>query len=156
MPTIEIYPNCPKPEWLVVGAWCYCRGEAFDRFTVEAVFDRAATLLTASGHAHGLESFGKLHRGGDPGAYNPISVWTEKTPAEDGWFWIKYKNKRNKYTVCPCLVIHNSKTTMVTSAKNDTFYEGPNHGGKGLKYGGKIDTSVRFGPKIELPPEEEK
>lgn len=65
MPTIEIYPDCPKPEWMKPGAWCYCIGEAKDKFTVEGVFKNAATLLTASGHAHGMESFTKLYRSMD-------------------------------------------------------------------------------------------
>lgn len=78
--------------------------------------------------------------------------WSKETPAEEGWYWIKYKNKRNKYTVCPAEVFHfKDGTTLVASAKNDTFVEGPNHGGKGLKYDGVLDPSVRFGDKIEEP-----
>jgi hypothetical protein len=30
--------------------------------------------------------------------------WVKETPTEEGWYWIKYRNKRNKTTVCPCLV----------------------------------------------------
>ena len=53
---IDIYPECEPPEWMEVGAWCYCWGEAQDKFTV------AALLLDSGGHCHGLESFTKLHR----------------------------------------------------------------------------------------------
>lgn len=68
---------------------------------------------------------------------------------------MKYKNKRNKYSVCPAYVtiftgpgLHGN---FVLSAYNDSFCEGPNHGGWGLKYDGKLDPSIRFGPKIEEP-----
>lgn len=44
-----------------VGAWCYCWGEAFDRFTVSQVGTNAAFLMIG-GRAHGWESFTKLHR----------------------------------------------------------------------------------------------
>jgi len=77
--------------------------------------------------------------------------WVKETPAEDGWYWIKYKNKHQEYTICPCSVVHLNETTFVQSARNDTFFEGPNHGGKGLKYQGKLDKSIRFGPRIPLP-----
>lgn len=62
MPTIEIYPEADKPKWLKPGAWCYCLGEAKDKFTIDKVFKNSATLLTASGNQHGLESFTKLYR----------------------------------------------------------------------------------------------
>lgn len=62
MTTIDIYPDCPKPEWMSPGEWCYCLGEGSDVFTVDQVFDVSATLLTKSGHAHGMESFTKLYR----------------------------------------------------------------------------------------------
>lgn len=62
MPTIEIYPSCVKPDWLVPGAKCYCLGEAYDVFIVDRVFDRGATLKTKSGLAHGMESFTKLYQ----------------------------------------------------------------------------------------------
>ena len=62
---IETYPHCPKPDWMKVGAWCYCLGEAFDVFTVDMVLDKAAVLSTASGYAHGIESFTKLYQSQD-------------------------------------------------------------------------------------------
>ncbi len=79
--------------------------------------------------------------------------WTKETPEVEGWYWIKYKNKRNFFTVCPAQVINFAFGRVVLSARNDTFMEGPNHGGWGLKYAGesKVDTSIRFGPKIEEP-----
>jgi len=78
--------------------------------------------------------------------------WSKKTPVETGWFWIKYKNKRKKYVVCPCYVEHfKDGGTLVVSASNDMFAEGPNHGGKGLKCHGKLCKEVRFGPVIPEP-----
>jgi hypothetical protein len=59
---IEIYPECPKPDWMKVGAWCFCWGEAYDKFIVDKVGKNAAFLLTEGGLAHGWESFKKLHR----------------------------------------------------------------------------------------------
>lgn len=61
-PTLEIYPPCEKPKWLVPGAWCYCLGEGRDIFTIDRVFDTAATLLRKDGCGHGMESFTKLYR----------------------------------------------------------------------------------------------
>jgi len=81
--------------------------------------------------------------------------WVKETPKVEGWYWMKYKNKRNKFTVCPAYVTifnsRNLKGNLVVSAKNDSFQEGPNHGGWGLKYAGVLDPSIRFGPKIEEP-----
>jgi len=68
VPTIEIYPDCQKPDWMEPGAWCYCLGEGNDKFTVDQVFDVSATLVTGvsgNGHAHGMESFTKLYRSMD-------------------------------------------------------------------------------------------
>ena len=62
MPTIEIYLKCEKPDWMKVGAWCYCYGEAYDKFKVVMVLKNAAVLNTWGGKAHGTESFAKLHR----------------------------------------------------------------------------------------------
>jgi hypothetical protein len=62
MTTINIYPDCPKPEWMAVGAWCYCLGEGRDRFTVGVICDKAAALINAQGEEHGLESFTKLYQ----------------------------------------------------------------------------------------------
>jgi hypothetical protein len=74
--------------------------------------------------------------------------WSKETPTVEGWYWIKYKNKRNYVSVCPCEVVLLQETTMVHTALHDSFYEGPNHGGPGLKYQGKVDKSIRFGPSI--------
>jgi len=80
-----------------------------------------------------------------------IVKWVKKIPAEEGWYWIKYKNKRKRYTICPCLVTWIGKGVVVHTAGNDTFFAGPNHGGPELKYEGQVDKSVRFGPWIEAP-----
>lgn len=80
--------------------------------------------------------------------------WSKETPTEEGWYWFKYKGGNRKTVTCPCEVCHFTdgyEATVVISARNDTFYEGPHHGGKGLKYKGKLDKSVRFGPKIPFP-----
>lgn len=54
--------------------------------------------------------------------------WVEETPTEEGWY-------------CPCYVTifrgGNLVGNVVHTARNDTFIEGPNHGGWGLKYNGK-------------------
>jgi hypothetical protein len=44
-------------------------------------------------------------------------------------------------------------TVLVDSARNDSFYAGPNHGGPKLRYSmtGEIDSSIRFGPEIPFP-----
>jgi hypothetical protein len=81
--------------------------------------------------------------------------WVKATPEVEGWYWIKYKNKRNCYTVCPCYVTifrsRNLTGNLVHTARNDTFIEGPSHGGWGLKYNGKPCPDIRFGDKIEEP-----
>jgi hypothetical protein len=60
---IEIYPDCPKPKWMKVGAWCHCLGEGNDKFIVDQIFNVSATLLTFNKkHAHGMESFSKLYQ----------------------------------------------------------------------------------------------
>ena len=63
MVTIEIYPEEEKPEWMKLGAWCYCWGESYDVFYVEIIGKNAAFLKTKGGRGHGWESFRKLHRG---------------------------------------------------------------------------------------------
>lgn len=80
--------------------------------------------------------------------------WVKETPVVQGWYWIKYKNKRNGYTVVPCEVNRfKDGAVVVHTAKNDLFMAGPNHGGPELKYNGKPDKSIRFGPALELPDE---
>lgn len=77
--------------------------------------------------------------------------WVKETPQEEGWFWIRYKGKNGTVT-CPCTIYHfHDGSCLVQTARNDTFTEGPNHGGPGLKYAGKLDRSIRFGSKIEEP-----
>lgn len=81
--------------------------------------------------------------------------WSTETPIVEGWYWIQYKGSRRQTVKCPAaVIIMNMKedkepTTLVQSARNDSWIEGPNHGGPGLKYCGKLDKSIRFGPKIE-------
>jgi hypothetical protein len=81
-----------------------------------------------------------------------MATWVKETPTDEGWYWIRYRNKRKKTTQCPCHVSRfEDGAVLVVTAHNDTFMEGPNHGGPGLKYNGKPDKSIRFGPKIEEP-----
>jgi hypothetical protein len=82
------------------------------------------------------------------------AIWSKRTPTEEGWYWIKYKNKHQKYIMCPAEVIHVKSETIVATSRNDTFVSGPRHGGPGLKNNGALDQSVRFGPKIEEPYDE--
>ena len=78
-------------------------------------------------------------------------TWVKETPIVSGWYWMQYKNKRKTITVCPAYVDIMGIGTIVRSAFNDTFIEGPNHGGPGLKYMGKIDKSIKFGDLIPEP-----
>lgn len=74
--------------------------------------------------------------------------WTKETPAEEGWYWIKYRHGRSYK--CPCEVTHLKIGTIVHTGRH-TFMEGPNHGGKGLKLAGLLIKSIRFGPKLVVP-----
>jgi len=76
--------------------------------------------------------------------------WSKKTPGVEGWYWMKYRGKHGMVK-CPAQVVILSRGNMVHSARNDTFFEGLDHGGWGLRYCGKLDKSIRFGPKIEEP-----
>ena len=62
MTKIEIYPKVSKPKWLKPGVWCYCLGEAYEKFIVDQVFSVNATLINEAGYDHGLESFSKLYQ----------------------------------------------------------------------------------------------
>ncbi len=77
-------------------------------------------------------------------------MWTAKVPAVAGWYWMRYKVGRH-FRTCPGEVIHNQVGTVVHSARNDMWIEGPLHGGPGLKCDGVLDTSVQFGPRIPEP-----
>lgn len=77
--------------------------------------------------------------------------WVETVPAEEGWYWIKYKNKRKTYTVCPALFLVADGINVVHSARNDIFFQSPN---KPFTCGGIVEKSIRFGPKIEEPDNE--
>jgi len=80
--------------------------------------------------------------------------WVREIPQSEGWYWMKYKNKRGGNTIVPAEVIRfKDGSVVVSSAKNDSFMAGPNHGGPELKYDGKVDKSIRFGPAIEMPDE---
>ena len=80
------------------------------------------------------------------------TVWVKETPKVEGWFWIKYRTGRS-VTKCPCAVVHfKDGGTLVHTARNTSFMEGPHHGGPGLKYNGTLDKSIRFGPQIDIPP----
>ena len=60
---IDIYPEVEKPEWVKVGAWCYCWGEGFDKFRIVTVGKNAAILEGWDNkRPQGWESFAKLHR----------------------------------------------------------------------------------------------
>lgn len=63
MTTINIYPDCDKPDWVEVGEWCYVRGEAYDLFRITQVLDKAAVLEGYYNKVfQGTESFTKMHR----------------------------------------------------------------------------------------------
>lgn len=69
--------------------------------------------------------------------------WVKKTPTEEGFYWIKY----GRGLICRCHVFltDDSKTVLVRTLYNDTFIEGPKHGGKGLKTPGEgPDKTIRF------------
>jgi hypothetical protein len=74
MTTINIYPDCTKPDWMEVGATCYCLGEGNDILTVSMVLDKAAVMLDAQGYAHGTESFTKL--------YKTLDEWEQRVHPE--------------------------------------------------------------------------
>jgi len=81
--------------------------------------------------------------------------WSKEIPTQAGWYWIKYRNKHG-ITKCPaCLNIFKTGTVL-TSAHNDSWVAGPNHGGpelKGWNTDGKfgVDRSLYFGRKIKIP-----
>jgi hypothetical protein len=76
--------------------------------------------------------------------------WDKQTPDEEGWYWIEYQGKHG-LVACPCRVTRLRDTTVVYTARNVTFIEGPGHGGPGLRCDGVLDPTVRFGPAIEEP-----
>lgn len=78
------------------------------------------------------------------------SCWVKEIPTQDGWYWIKYKGKSG-LSICPCGVSWLDDTVLVQSARGACFMAGPRHGGPQLKYDGKVEPSIRFGPKIEPP-----
>jgi hypothetical protein len=79
-----------------------------------------------------------------------LTEWSKETPTVEGWYWMKYTHK--DIYVCPAEVeLFLDGTILVRSARGDYFVEGPHHGGKGLKYNGKRDESIRFGPSIPFP-----
>ena len=66
--------------------------------------------------------------------------WTKKWPSEDNrWYWVRYKNKNNRYTICPGSLMF-LQEPVVTSARNDFFVKG-------------VDKDISFGPKILWPEE---
>ncbi len=85
-------------------------------------------------------------------------VWVKETPLEEGLYWIKYKKGGNR-GICVTVadVTRVKQEVLVKTFRNDEFFEGPGHGGPGLKwvdrYSGKVkyDRSIRFGPKLEPP-----
>jgi len=81
----------------------------------------------------------------------PKTKWAKEIPTEEGWYWVKYRNKRNKTTMCPARVIWIDTYVCVDSARNDSFQAGPDHGGPQLSCHGKIDKTIRFGPRIIEP-----
>jgi hypothetical protein len=77
--------------------------------------------------------------------------WKKETPAKEGWYWVKYRGKHGM-TTCPAhLMIFKDGTRCLHSARNDFFVEGPGHGGLGMKYNGKLDKTLSFGPSMRVP-----
>jgi hypothetical protein len=84
------------------------------------------------------------------------SIWKKETPKEEGWYWIRYRNGNSMVYSLANLSILNYKSmrgNILRSFSGGHWIEGPNHGGAGLKRHDlerrpKIDTSLRFGPKI--------
>jgi hypothetical protein len=91
-----------------------------------------------------------------------MKYWTQTTPTEEAWYWIKHKIPRPDgyrgtiWRVVPaCVHCFKDGTASVKSAYGDTWIEGPNHGGNGLKTWIKknfiIDKSLYFGERIKFP-----
>lgn len=87
-----------------------------------------------------------------------MPTWTQKTPGESGWYWVKYKNKHDSTVICPAwLTVYARGTHIVDTAKGDIFVEGPDYGGRGMRrhsHGrehGQPDASFRFGAKLDAP-----
>jgi len=67
--------------------------------------------------------------------------WTKTVPADEGWYWIKYRTKHG-LAVMPCSVTRFKKDDIwiVQTARNDSFYSHT-----------PLTNDVRFGPRIEEP-----
>lgn len=77
--------------------------------------------------------------------------WSRTTPDIEGWYWMKYRGKHG-ITKCPAFVCRLQRGVHVRTARNDSFFAGPDHGGWKLKdANGKEDKAIRFGPMIEEP-----
>lgn len=62
MVTINIYPECTKPEWLNLQSKIYVWGEGIEIFTIDSLYEDRAILINEAGHCHGAESYTKIHR----------------------------------------------------------------------------------------------
>jgi len=78
--------------------------------------------------------------------------WSKETPKEEGVYWMAYRDgERKVITLCEVFKLKQG-TNSVTNARGETWIEGSNHGGPGLKRfmpKWQIDKSVRFGPKYK-------
>ena len=77
-----------------------------------------------------------------------MKQWTKEIPA-DGWHWIKYRNKKNKNSICPCFIERFDDIIFVSSSYGDIFI-----GNKDcieLRNNGSVCLSVRFGSNIPAP-----
>lgn len=75
--------------------------------------------------------------------------WIKTPPKTDCWIWIKYKDKYNRYSICPAMAVYVGDVLLVHSARNTSWTKWPNS--PGMMYIGKHDKTLSFGPKIRIP-----
>lgn len=71
------------------------------------------------------------------------SIWVSKIPDEEGWYWIRYRNKWDGMTICPCVVTILGADAVAKTSKGDVFSR-KSRNADGFRY-------AKFGPKIEIP-----
>lgn len=77
--------------------------------------------------------------------------WSKETPTKEGWYWMKRKSVFPSVFPCRVTILKVSKTTVVHGFRNETFFEGPHHGGKGLTQNGVLCKGIWFGDEITEP-----